>query len=254
MNRSITPKQISQSSNKLPSIFAYQVKDIDYLIPTLFNGGAKKEFTSIKNACNSSVCDEKGNVFIDSKYLDRVLRTKKFVVREIIQLMSDDEKVYSDGRTFVRLGEVMKFITKRLEKLPSGKTRNYLLLVEEFLLNIRDSDKFVNIRNEIASDYKLETTKLKNKRKRKLKNDGIKSFLDELTGKKLIRGSEFSHIRAKSVYPDLSLNIDNGLLVNKETHELITSLMIVTEDELLKLCNEQGWKTRWYKVFKNLVV
>ncbi|MGL4450154.1 MAG: hypothetical protein ACRCTZ_03045 [Sarcina sp.] len=255
---------MSKKGNKkvncnLPSIFEYRVADIDYLVPELFRGGAKRELTSIKNAMDGGFGDKRGSIFINSKYLDRVLRTKTFVAKEILVEINSDEKVECDGQVFIRLGELMKLITKRLEKLPSGKTRRYLLLVEEFLINIRDSDKFVNIRNEIEADYKQEINKLKTRKKAQIKREQLKvgkfkGFYDELTGEKLVRYSQFSHIRAKSVYPSLALNINNGLLVNEGTHSLITSLGIIEEEGLLKLCKQKGWRTSWYKIFKAFVV
>lgn len=250
MNKNFENKQ---EKKNLPAIFEYKVGDISYKIPDLFKGANQREFNRIKKACDESFGDRRGQLYINSKYLDCVLRTKSFVAKEILFEMNSNEKIKCGNDTFVRLGEIMKFITRRLETLPCGKTRNYLLSVEKFLLNIRDSDKFVNIRTMIEADYKDELKKLKTKRKRKLKNDGIKIFIDELTGEKLKRGSEFSHIRAKSVYPEFALNIDNGLLINKETHEIITSRSIVNEDELLDLCKENKWNTRWYIIFSNII-
>ena len=51
-----------------------------------------------------------------------------------------------------------------------------------------------------------------------------------------------------------ALNIDNGLIVNVDTHEIITARAIVNEESLLNLCEELGWKTDWYIVYKNLVL
>ncbi len=51
------------------------------------------------------------------------------------------------------------------------------------------------------------------------------------------------------MYKYLSDDIDNGLLVNKETHRLITERGIQDEEELLALCQEQGWKTDWYGIY-----
>lgn len=64
---------------------------------------------------------------------------------------------------------------------------------------------------------------------------------DELTRETLRSGNEFSHIRSCSMYKHLSDNMDNGLIVNKNTHKLITERGINDEEELRDLCMEQNW-------------
>lgn len=249
MTRKTRANGLAKVGNNLPSTFVCKAGDIGYNVPDIFDGGCMRTHTAIKNACNEVVGDYSGNIFVNSLYLDRLLRTKSFVAKEILTNIPKEEKLLCSNLTYIRLGEIMKLITKRLEVLSSGKTRSYLILVEEFLLNIRDSDKFINIRNEMQEGLSCELKKLKSKRKKYYKIE-----LDELTGESLKSGSQFSHIRAKSVYPSIALNIDNGLIVNLETHEIITSRKVTNEDELINLCNELVWEKNWYTVFKNLVV
>ena len=74
---------------------------------------------------------------------------------------------------------------------------------------------------------------------------------DELTGKNIdIRTCEFSHIRSVSMYQEYSDNIENGLIVNKETHDKITRKEINDEDELYDLCIDNGWNLQWYEKYK----
>ena len=40
-------------------------------------------------------------------------------------------------------------------------------------------------------------------------------------------------------------------MVNKMTHRLITERGINDENQLLALCQEQGWKTDWYEPYIN---
>jgi hypothetical protein len=37
--------------------------------------------------------------------------------------------------------------------------------------------------------------------------------------------------------------LENGLIINKTTHEKITQLRINDENELLQLCELEGWST-----------
>lgn len=242
-------KELNKSSSNLPSNFVIKAGDIDYIKPALFDGGYKGTFTAIKNACDEIWGDERGNLFVNSAYLDRILRTKSFVAKEILVNIPREEKLIFQGVTYVTLGEIMKIVTKRLQELPVGKTRSYLLLAEQFLINIRDNDKFINKRTEMQLQLIEEFKTLKKKRIKRYKIEN-----DELTGKILLKGAQFSHIRAKSIYPAYALNIDNGLIVNVDTHEIITARAIVNEESLLNLCEELGWKTDWYIVYKNLVL
>ena len=83
----------------------------------------------------------------------------------------------------------------------------------------------------------------------KIKKYNIKE--DELTGKNIdIRTCEFSHIRSVSMYQEYSDNIENGLIVNKETHDKITRKEINDEDELYDLCIDNGWNLQWYEKYK----
>ena len=75
--------------------------------------------------------------------------------------------------------------------------------------------------------------------------------VDELTGKKLdYQRSEFSHIRSVAVYPDLQLEIENGLIVNKETHDIITKENVQNEDDLYSLCIKNNWNINWYDYYR----
>ncbi|WP_330924888.1 hypothetical protein [Candidatus Sororendozoicomonas aggregata] len=90
--------------------------------------------------------------------------------------------------------------------------------------------------------------------KRELKRTRIKEFniiSDELTGIKLmVATSEFHHIRRQSVYPYLVNMIWNGLIVNKETHKIITANNINDEYDLRDLCDEMGWSKRWFSDYE----
>ena len=73
---------------------------------------------------------------------------------------------------------------------------------------------------------------------------------DELTNEPLkVRSAEFSHIRSVAMYKFISDSIDNGLIVNKETHKIITAEGVNDENELLNLCQNRNWSVDWYDIF-----
>ena len=52
------------------------------------------------------------------------------------------------------------------------------------------------------------------------------------------------------MYQEYSDNIENGLIVNKETHDKITRKEINDEDEIYDLCIDNGWNLQWYEKYK----
>lgn len=88
-----------------------------------------------------------------------------------------------------------------------------------------------------------------------LKKARIKRFnltADELTGEVFHTNSQrshFSHIRGKRTCVRLAIDIDNGLVVNDETHRIITKAGVEDEHELLKICEIYSWDTSWYRPY-----
>ena len=64
---------------------------------------------------------------------------------------------------------------------------------------------------------------------------------------------EFPHIRALSIFPEFSLYVENGLLVNKDTHNEITRNGIIDENQLYTLCLEKDWNLGWYEIFSEFL-
>ena len=115
---------------------------------------------------------------------------------------------------------------------------------------IRDSDKAEVMRARYYEDLIDKKNKLKAQRIKKYKIN-----IDELTGANLkTQTAEFSHIRSVAIYPDLQLELDNGLIVNKKTHEIITEKGIQNEDDLYTLCLAKGWNTKWYNFYKQTFI
>ena len=122
----------------------------------------------------------------------------------------------------------------------------YLPIVNEYYNLINTSNDVKLVRLEFDNYLKAQKRKLKSKR---IKKYNIKE--DELTGKNIdIRTCEFSHIRSVSMYQEYSDNIENGLIVNKKTHDKITRKEINDEDELYDLCIDNGWNLQWYEKYK----
>jgi len=105
----------------------------------------------------------------------------------------------------------------------------------------------------IAKLLRLEYENQLKSQRRLLKKKRINAYHiknDELTNEPLkVRTAEFSHIRSVAMYKFISDSIDNGLIVNKETHKIITAEGVNDENELLSLCHSRNWSVDWYDIF-----
>jgi hypothetical protein len=223
---------------------------IPYTKPQVPEGLASKTITEISNAIDAhAYLDIEGKLWISGNFLHVILRTNKHTSKFILDSINKASKINIEGNIYVRGFEVMGLITKQIEDSGLRKRGKYLKFSEDCLRLIRDSDKAKALRGEYEEDWK--------DKKKTLKKQRIKRYKithDELTGEVLInKTAEFSHIRSSSSFKELSLYLENGLIVNKETHDIITKEGIINEEELLFLCEKNKWDMSWYDNFKGFI-
>lgn len=197
--------------------------------------------TAIKNAwINGAYLDKRGIVWINREYLHTLLRVSKNLVNYYLAQINRSNDDFISGKDFIFL------ISDIFENATTFKRRDYIRYSENLYRLIRDSDKAEVLRARYQENI--------SEKKNGLKKDRLKKYptnVDELTGKKLdYQRSEFSHIRSVAVYPDLQLEIENGLIVNKETHDIITKENVQNEDDLYSLCIKNNWNINWYDYYR----
>ena len=203
--------------------------------------------TQLKNAWRDGVLvDEKGWIWVKKEKLHTILRTSVDNARYIAMKLPNEDKQYFNGEPYIRGFQVVAQLAKEIEENGVGKRGLALIASKEFYESIYMCDTVVRLRLEYDKDKAVARRTLKKKRK---KTYNIK--YDELTGEPLKTNCEFSHIRSYAIYKQYADDIDNGLMVNKMTHRLITERCINDENQLLALCHEQGWKTDWYEPYIN---
>jgi len=213
-----------------------------------------RTFKSIYNAwMTTTIVDPNGIVWISTSLLHRVLRTDKATASFHIDnsILEEDKKQY-EGSLYVRGNVISGLIDKILQSAGSIKRETYIRYSEETYRQIRDSKDARLIRNERYEHLNTFRPLLKKTRLRSLK-----ITKDELTGKPFeiisqkpkkycVANMQFSHIRSVAVYPDLSDRTWNGLITHKDIHKIITARVINNEEQLVSLCDENGWTTDWY--------
>lgn len=236
--------------SEIKSVLAiYEGNQINIMFekPKAHDNSYKATVTRIEKAYKDFIIED-GRILFETKFLHEALRTTAKIFRYMLLDISDDSKIVNGDKTYVCSYEISKLIDKSIQENPTGTKKMYLELSEKYYKAIRDSASVKEILIELNSQFAVKRKKLKGKR-RKL----YKIINDELTGEKLLPGCEFSHIVAVSFSRKIALDVENGLLVNKSTHKIITKRQVIDEEELRNLCIEMGWKINWYERFKLLV-
>ncbi|UYM14469.1 hypothetical protein [Endozoicomonas euniceicola] len=179
-------------------------------------------------------------------YLFTIWRTDKATASYFVDGISDIDKSNFNGSTCINYSAVIYRLNEIIDSPITDKRRGYLRLSEDIGQSVRDSDA--------AEVYRLKYNEHINSIKKEMKNRRIEHFgieNYELTGSFLNKATaEFHHIRRQSTCPDLISMIWNGVIVNKDTHNVITSRNANDEYDLLDLCEEQGWNTGWFNDYQ----
>ena len=231
-------------NNKSLIVFNSDIKDITYKMPERSKELYKTTVKKITNAINRGKPDSRGLIWINCSTLHTVLRVKtKVDARYLLETIDKKYKTTYEGEEYVLWSSIISIVEKRREENPKNR---YLSLVMDILNEINECDEIQLLRLKAKNLMEQRVKKLKNKRIRsyKLKEDELTN--DPLDKKK----AEFSHIRSVAMFPELAEMMWNGLIVNKDTHLIITQVGVNDEEELYKLCYEKGWNTAWYKTYK----
>ena len=223
------------------------IKDIRYEMPKKAEELNRRTIKGISNAVGNGIVDSKGFIWFDCSTLHTILRVKtKNDAAYILEKIDNKYKVDYNSRTYVRWSSLLWIVGKRIEENPKNE---YLKLILSILDEISNSND-VKVLQDKAKELQQKNIK-------KLKKQRIKEFKivkDELTNEKLDKESaEFSHIRSVTMYPEFSEFIWNGLIVNKKTHNIITSETVNDEEQLYSLCFRLGWNIQWYDKYKEII-
>ena len=222
------------------------IKDLQNIIREESYGELNDNWaTAIQNAwLKGANLDGRGIVWISSKYSHTLLHVNKNLVNYYLATIGRSGADYITGTEFIFL------LSNIFDSATTFRRRDYIRYSRTLYYLITDSDKAEVMRARYYEDLIDKKNKLKARRIKK-----YKIVIDELTGFSLkIRTAEFSHIRSVAIYPDLQLELENGLIVNKKTHEIITEKGIQNEDDLYNLCLEKSWNTKWYNYYKQIFI
>ncbi|HDR9163782.1 TPA: hypothetical protein QDB28_004188 [Burkholderia vietnamiensis] len=218
--------------------------DLEQNLPANLNlGAARRTFNAWESG---ALTDATGQVWVDEQHLDAIWRTDKATVSFFVGGILPHDRANFSGRRCVKYSAVCYRLNEILQGPITNKRREYLRLSEIIGMHARDASQ--------AEVLRLRNTESVNDAKRRLKADRIRVYglqFDELTGQLLdIVSCEFHHIRRQSGHSDLIGMIWNGLIVNRSTHNLITSSQISDEIQLHDFCVRMSWSTDWYERYR----
>lgn len=231
--------------------FRYDAKylKVEFRVPDEFNYSRSLSLSHLKgiyNAWSRAIrVDTYGRLWVLSDELHNILRTDQANARYFLLNVEDEFKIESENKVYVQCSEVCRLLDIEIQgRAGSIKREKYLKFSDAIYRDIRNSEKLSIIYAEMYEIMNAERKKLKQRRK-----GDLKVQKDELTGDELVKGYEFSHIRSVSSYLHLADRYWNGLLVNQETHKIITQRGVQDEDQLYQLCVDRGWSLEWYEPF-----
>jgi len=217
-------------------------------LPSLLNlGSARRTFNAWQSG---SLVDGVGQVWIIADLLADIWRTDSATAAYFVGSIPLSDRANFGGQECVKYSAVIYRLLEIMQSPIPNKRREYLRLSESMGQQARDADAVEVIRlrhTEFIADTKSQ---LKAKR---IQQHNIQ--YDELTGYSLdVRSAEFHHIRRQSIHTNLISMIWNGVVINKDTHDLITSRYISDEYDLLALCQEMEWDQSWFKPYEQNIL
>lgn len=218
--------------------------DLVQSLPVNLNlGAARRTFNAWQSG---TLTDAMGQIWIDEQYLSDIWRTDHGTAAFFVGGILLHDKANFAGRRCVKYSAVVYRLNEILQGPITSKRREYLRLSEIIGQHARDASQ--------AEVLRLQNAESVNDVKKRLKGDRIRAYninFDELTGQMLdLSTCEFHHVRRQSGHPDLISMIWNGLIINKTTHNTITSRNISDEHQLYELCISMSWFTEWYERYK----
>ncbi|HHQ4505563.1 TPA: hypothetical protein ACSP3X_000352 [Aeromonas hydrophila] len=211
---------------------------------------SEKVCAEIVNAWNDhTIFDNLGRPWVERSALNRILRTSRENANYRVAKLFAIYKANANGKSYVKGEAVLFLLSESVLNARSLLREIALQYSQQLYIAIQDCDKARLMR---AEHYEFVKKIVKNLKMNRMRCFNIES--DELTNIELHKVSaEFSHIRSASLYPHLATFQENGLIVNKDTHALITRFNINDEDELLALCKQKKWNILWYEKYLEFI-
>lgn len=201
-----------------------------------------------KTWADGSFIDTRGTVWLDTRSLPVATRVPALVDLTLFH-PSSHETHLRQGRLYLRGSRVCRL----LDSIVAGTERDNRENLERIAINGEVSrELYILVRNcPLAMKRQDSTLEKLNEVRTRLRKQRIRRHAllkDELTGEKL-QHATFFFVRHPALFPELSENPDNGLMINQTTLETLRRLRPTDENELFRIAHRRRWTRDWYPVF-----
>ncbi|SDS57844.1 hypothetical protein SAMN05216271_2230 [Halopseudomonas sabulinigri] len=204
--------------------------------------------TAIVNAffVNTKICVN-GIPYLKVSGLSTILRTgnsgaeRPLIYQGIPGIISASEIVEIDGVEHISGPTLRGLIDTRIS-LTAGRTRQYLMIAMQSYERILNLSQVRDLKDLFLEDIRNNRPLLKTQR---IAEYNITSC--EFTGIPFNNRAEveFAHIESVVTNPMLALDINNGVIIQREIHQELTRRGIHGYEGMYKYCQEHSYSTRW---------
>ncbi len=221
-------------------------RELTYERPANPVGADPKTLRAIRSAWDErAYVDGIGHIWVEVDRLHVVLRTSVNRARTFAAYVPVRDFVTVGGVRYVRAWHVFHRIDLDINQNATLRRSDYLEYSEKHYQGLRDDNQTKLLRAKHLEALNGLSRKLRKERVRRLDLSH-----DELTREPLARhGSHFAHILARSLHPEFTDCVWNGLVVNPSTHEQLTVHGAMNDVELLQFCAIHGYSTAWHPPF-----
>lgn len=246
-------------TNNLPSLIYYSLNELEFDVRNQvisFNDALLQQLSNshingIKNAFNSGIMVlNNGLLYVKVSQLRNLLRTANGAHNSMWQdgmfgYVSPSRPFEVGNEICISGPDFCALLDARISST-IGKQNIYLKYVRSIYQNITSAAFVQELRTAFLIDVDQQRPYLKAGR---ISKYGIASC--EFTGETIndANAFEFAHIMSVSTHLFYAKNIDNGVIIKKELHRMLTRLNIHSFAGMLEFCEERKFSTRWAEDF-----
>ncbi len=243
----------------LPSTNVYSISDLNINIDKntvglsnfIINRLYARTLNGIISALNSGVIvNSNGAIFINVSVLHTLLRTNPGAANTIWQDGIPGYVSGVDGRTiegniYISGSDFVGLLDAR-RQTSIGQSKLYLQFIQAAYNTISDHPQIIDVRSAFIKTIDNMRSTLKSK---KIQEKNITCC--EFTGIKFndTNQVEFAHINSIITDPENALNINNGVIIMKQIHAMLTKQQIQTFAGMYEFCQRNNYFTDWAEAF-----
>ncbi|MBB1202658.1 hypothetical protein EGM70_20470 [Enterobacteriaceae bacterium 89] len=239
----------------LPSTNVYSISDLNinldkrtvglsaFVIDRLYARTLNGIITALKAGI---IINSNGALFINISYLHTLLRTNPGAANTIWQdgipgYVSGVDSRNIQGDLYITGSDFIGLLDARLQTA-IGQSKIYLQFIQAAYSTISTHPQISDVRTAFIKTIDRMRSTLK---KKKIQDKNITCC--EFTGFEFERDSqvEFAHINSIITDPENALNINNGVIIMKKIHAVLTQLQVQNFSGMYEFCQKNDYSTAW---------